>query len=284
MPRLSTIADLNQPSDVLAPLMEEAEGFSRRVLKFIEEYNGEYRYEVAVHPERSRTAGVHASELSHCQRQLVYSMSGEGKVPEKADLNMRQRFHVGHALHGMLQNYFELMASSSNGTIRFYPEVGINPSNNKVAAEWNIWTSCDGLFEFFNPTLGPEPYLRMGLELKSMSAPEFDKIKKPKDDHLEQSCVYMACLDMPLMWTLYYNKSNSNFTPTKSPYLFSFDHHRWDELQVRILQANQRINSKELPPRTEGKYCGWCAFSWTCQPPTLQRYKPLIVALGMRKQ
>ena len=112
--------------------------------------------------------------------------------------------------------------------------------------------------------------LSMGLEIKTASEGEYDKLNQPKEAHAEQTCIYMACLDLPLMWTLYYNKSNSNFTTPFSPWLTRFDNELWNRLQMRFIKSQHRANTGDIPEREEGMHCRWCPFSWTCMPQILQ--------------
>src|SRR5690606_11437879 len=107
----------------------------------------------------------------------------------------------------------------------------------------------------------------------------------PESDHMEQTCLYQACLDLPLMWVLYYNKSNSNFTTPYAPWLFKFDRHKWEnELQPRFAKAHAHAQSQQLPDRTEGQHCQWCPFAWLCKPKVLSRSMnsaPPVVGAGM---
>jgi len=115
-----------------------------------------------------------------------------------------------------------------------------------------------------------ETYLRVGVEIKTKSGPEYEKLTAPEPDHLEQTMIYMAALDLPLMWLLYYNKSNCNYTSTAPPYLFKFDRSMWEgKLLPRFLMFNQKADTSDLPSPVEGFYCQWCPYTWTCNPASL---------------
>jgi len=241
-----------------------------------------------------RAAGVHASELSRCLRLLVYSVQGQDRRPpvDASDINMKMRFNVGHSVHAMLQREFELMCAWVNETQRlgnmnvyFQPEVRISPELGGPAADWNIHSSCDGVFTFSEAALdqngvryvGPDinVRLRVGLEIKTASPGEFEKLNRPKDEHVEQTCIYMATLSLPLMWVLYYNKGNSNYTNSTPPWLLQFNQALWDkQLEPRMAKAHYLAESNKIPPREEGKHCRWCPFVWVCAPTCLAKRGP----------
>lgn len=218
--------------------------------------------------DEDRANGVHASEISGCLRRVVYSIAATEKKndPERVNTNMRRRFQQGTLLHSLAQDDFDRMCWMSDGTVEFQSEVEITPELNELTKKYEIYSHSDGEFLFFS---NHTPYLRVGLEIKSMSDKEFAKLRKPLDYHLEQAHVYMKVLDLPLMWFFYYNKSNSNWTSPKAPYLVAFDHKLWNRLENKMQQAHSLAATGTLPDRSEGMPCGWCPYSWTCMPTTL---------------
>lgn len=307
MSRLISIADLKRPKKELEPLLEQAQGLSQRYFDYISNDPGGYEYEterahsleemyhdtlaegvkykVEVGSETRRLGGVHASEISGCQRRLVYSiMDTERRVdPSVRDVNMIMRFRLGHAVHAMLQNDFHRMAGLSNGFMTYESEVRINPTTGPVAKEFEVHSATDGIFTFYTKTAqGLEPFIRVGLEIKTMSDKEFEKTTKPKKEHIDQACLYMACLDIPLMWTLYYNKSNSNIATSFEPFLFKFPERVWSQRSMKIVKSKHLAVVQDLPDRDEGRHCKWCAFSWVCQPQILKARRPIAISPGMR--
>ena len=270
--KLTTIEDLQtlEPEQRKA-LIECAMQLSTLYLNFKRQLKGGFRYEVCVPEDKERAPGAHASEISHCNRQLVYSMRGEKRVPPVAgaDVNMQMRFSIGQAVHAMLQHELKLMCDWMNQQgggkcLTFEDEVRINPDSQTLSKELDLYSSCDGCFTFWFNDL---PYLRVGLEIKTKSAPEYDKLAHPGKDHMEQTCFYMAALDLPLMWLLYYNKSNSNFTKSEPPYLFQFNKDLWAKtLEPRIVKAQYIAKTVQTPDRQEGMYCSWCPFADSCKP------------------
>lgn len=218
-----------------------------------------------------RAPGIHASEISGCPRRLVYSIMGTTRKPEPLDAVWHRRFNTGHAIHQMLQKEFHQMAQSSGGRIGFVDEVTITPERQEVAKQWVIRSSCDGLFTV---TEKDGKSWRMLLEIKTASPMEFEKLRRPKLEHIEQAHVYMACLGVPVTWMLYWNKGNQNITGTNNPeFLVKFDKTIWSGLEQRFQQAHTDAFKKNLPDRQESIACEFCAFSYTCNPKYLKRRK-----------
>ena len=262
MRKLLTIKDLLEtPEEELEPLLTKAKGISQRFEEYLAEDRGD---------SHTRHPGIHASEVSGCQRKVVYSLLGEKRV-EKIENRWKKRFKIGHAIHEMFQKDFARMSEKSNYVITFQDEVKIYPSPAQVAAaEWQIYSSCDGIFTIRETWDGPA-IVRCGLEIKSASPDDFEKIREPKPEHVEQAHVYMACLDIPVMWFLYYNKGNQNYTSSDNPSFFiRFNPKKWEELKTRFEKAHTHVHNGDLPDRQESVGCEFCAFSWTCQPKYLQ--------------
>jgi len=213
-----------------------------------------------------RAPGVHASEVASCKRHVVYTLyATEKKKTTKRD--MQKRFNVGNAIHGMLQSDFAKMAKRSGGTIIFKDEVKMTGS--PLAEKYDIHSSCDGVFEFLNPS--GEVYLRIGLEIKSKAPDDYAKLKEPEKKHIEQAHLYQACLDLPLVWYVYWNKGNQNYTPMTFPWLRKFDHNVWNRLEKRIIESLEAAHADVLPEREEAFHCTWCPYAWTCEPSTIKK-------------
>jgi CRISPR/Cas system-associated exonuclease Cas4 (RecB family) len=214
-----------------------------------------------------RPPGIHASEVSGCKRRIVYNLlayqnrGANGKT-------WRQRFAVGHAIHEMVQRDFYGMAANSNGSLHFVAEhhIKIAPHLQPLAEKWHIHSSTDGVFTFFDGQ-NPDPYLRVGVEIKTSSPTEYAKLTKPLDYHIDQVHVYMACLDIPVFWLFYWNKGNQNNTNSDGPFLVKFDKLRWARIEAKIQECHDYAYAGELPEREEGSVCQFCQYSYTCQPP-----------------
>jgi len=274
---LVTIADLQTVGGDKAQYVKYVEQLSRLWEQWKAQQSGSYKIEVDFFGEQGREQGIHASEASGCMRKMVYGIMGtERKVlPDQKDLNMQRRFDLGTLFHALAQYEFEELCKwlRSGGTeIYFTPEVKVHPSLGGAAQQWNIHSHCDGIFDFCHQG---QRFLRLGLEIKTESAPQYEKLKGPRDYHQDQTCIYMASLDLPLLWILYYNKSNSLYTQTEAPWLFQFDQRLWEtKLVPRFTAATQMAQAGQLPQRQEGKPCNWCAFAHTCNPNYLRGGRP----------
>jgi len=280
--QLVTNEDLNRPEEELAPLLAQAQKLGELWLEFIKQDVETYEYHTIDYGERDRSGGIHASEMSKCMLKVVYSIMGVERhtTADAIDANMKLRMRTGTAIHAMLQSDFKRMAewytknhAGLGLALTFESELKVKGALQEVAQAWDLSSSCDGAFTFWRWN-GERwvAYLRVGLEIKTSSAPSYDGRKKPDYDHMEQTTLYQACLDLPLMWLLYYNKSNSNFTTPFSPWLFKFDRRKWEgDLEMRFAKAHHHAETRQLPDRTEGKHCGWCPFGYLCKPKILNR-------------
>lgn len=277
---------LNTINDLLNGPAEEVDGLVRKARNLCDVYED---FLVASPGDtHSRVPGIHASEISGCERRIVYSLIGMERR-ELSEQAWRRRFRIGHAIHTMFQRDFQHMARElglrevQNWHISFEPELTIAPRLQAVANEWSIFSHCDGVFTIRERWDGPA-ILRVALEIKSKSPKQYEELMKkavPEADHIEQAHVYMACLDVPLTWFLYYNKGNQNYTGTDMSFLIRFDPRLWAELEARFRRSHDAAGSaltldgqvieEALPPRTKSVKCQFCAFSWTCKPPWLNK-------------
>jgi len=229
-----------------------------------------------------RLPGIHASEISKCYRQAVYTMRGEPKVFDtKEDTEgkayWRKVLDHGTWLHDMIQTHFHSMAANSNQRITFQDEARLDPNIQPMAAKWNIYSSSDGIFTFHErnqATWNFDPTLRVGLEIKSSKSSEFNKLREPKPEHIEQVHVYMAVLDLPLFWVLYFDKDNQNITPATPPWLVRFDHKIWGKLENRFASWHQNLADGTLPDPMPGSHCGFCGYKTVCNPPDKKTFMP----------
>lgn len=269
--RLLTIDDLNDPDNKWQPLLEHIAWFGRAYEAWKALDTG-FGRTVSVHmgDDTNRTPGLHASELNSCLRQAFYAVKGETRDidPTKLDVNMRMRFHLGTAMHSLLQDDFHRVAATTGGRVLFEDEVKIDKSLGGVAEKYDYSSSADGVFTFLDET--GVPYLRFGLEIKTMSDKEFEKNKKPTAKHHEQGTFYQKNLDLPLIWYLYYNKSNSNWTRPEAPWIIPFDNKEWGKIEAKSESVHLHVVNNNTPDREEGMHCKWCPFTKQCQPTMLK--------------
>lgn len=259
---LLTIDDLlNGPKGEVDSLIAKVAGLSETYDAWLAEEKGNAHL---------RAPGIHGSEVSGCARKVVYSLLNEKKV-EKVGLTWKRRFKIGHAVHDMFQKDFHRMTGRSDYHISFQDEVPVAPDLQPNAAKWQIYSHADGVFTIREKWDGP-PIARVVLEIKTEAPDGYEKLKAPKPEHLEQAHVYMACLDVPLVWFLYYNKGNQNYTPTTNPSFFRrYDPSIWATLEERFEKFHIAASLGQLPDRQESIICEFCPYSWTCNPACLNR-------------
>lgn len=282
---LLTISDLeNTPPEQLAEYLKHAQLLHQIWHAWKKQHDGNTVLTVEFRGERDRKKGVHASELSHCMRQLFYAVRGAPRVVLAKDknVNFQRRFDIGTMVHAYIQNEFHEMCAWYNNVqssvyLTFRDEVRIDASLGGAAAEYEAESSCDGCFVFHTLGTGEDgnpawlAFLRVGLEIKTSADGEFNKLKEPQQAHQEQTCFYMKMLDLPYMWVLYFNKNNQKYTTSDPPFLFRYNRLLWDsKLQPRIENARQMARDNQVPARSEGMHCGWCAFAHECQPEYLK--------------
>lgn len=259
---LVRIADLNGP-DVTAGLLQAS-----KISRMYDDYVGNDPGD-----GHERHPGIHASEVSGCKRRIVYNLLAYEKRGNN-NKTWRQRFAVGHAIHAMVQKDFYGMAANSGGRLVFRAErdISIAPHLQPMAEKWHIHSHTDGVFSFYEDTAAnASPFLRVGVEIKTSSPTEYEKLKAPLDYHIDQVHVYMACLDIPVFWLFYWNKGNQNNTNSDGPFLVKFDTNRWAALEKKFQECHDLAYEGELPEREESSVCQFCQFNYTCQPPSLFR-------------
>lgn len=264
--QLLTISDLYDPDNDWKPLLQHVAYLKVLYESYKASQSGSRSITLDIGGSKSRAPGLHASELHACLRQSAYSLMGVEKVDDvnNRDVNMLMRFDLGHAVHRVFQDEFQEMCLGTYGTLTFEDEVKIGKGTHELCDLYQISSSSDGLFTFYRNT--GEPYLRVGLEIKTASEKEYEKINNPKDAHLSQGSLYQKMLDVPLMWYLYYNKSNSFYTPPTAPWVVPFDKAEWNKVESRAKQVHLLVSQNTLPDREEGMPCTWCSYALTCEP------------------
>jgi len=267
---LAKIADLGGDPEEVAYCIEVAQSLSTLYDEFMNNFD---------EGDDHRSPGIHASEVNKCLRQAAYTIRATEKRKDIA-ASWQKRFQIGHAVHAMVQEHFKRMcirrskeiaanlASRHGWLVEFEAEVKCAPGKQELASYYNIHSSCDGVFTFTEPGTS-EVMLRVALEIKTEAPDSYKDLKKPKDDHVAQAHLYMACLDIPVIWFFYFNKGNQNNTDSSSPWLVVWQPEVWKRLEDRIKRVLTAVHYNEIPPREEGVHCEFCPYSWDCQPAKL---------------
>lgn len=271
---LMTLNDLQTtPQGVQNQCVQAAMSLSDLWESYVKQSPGDWDLHTEFRGERGRGGGIHASELSRCRRLIVYSAMNTERKVQAQDKNPKQQrvFDIGTIVHAYVQSQFHEMCDWVNGDrkqLTFEDEAAIHPGLGGVAQQYNMHSSCDGIFTFWQP-LGQnvyQPWMRVGLEIKTINDDGFGKLSKPKDDHMEQTCLYQKALDVPLMWVLYFNKNNQMVTRSEPPFLFKFNAALWGQIEKRIQEVYAMAQQAQLPARQEGFHCSFCPFAHVCKP------------------
>lgn len=207
-----------------------------------------------------RPPGIHASEVCVCLRKTYYTLRNAKKVNETPP-DLQARFEIGHAFHEMVQRSLRY-AGNVRGDFTFVAEVPTH--DTKLGREYNIQSSCDGIFTWLDSN--KKPLLRIGLEIKTESYSGFKDLRAPKPQHIDQALVYMACLDLPLMYFAYINKNDGAWKPMEAPWLYVFDPVRWKHILDRIELVTAAHIEERLPSKETGFHCTMCPYKHVCKP------------------
>ena len=196
-----------------------------------------------------------------CGRQLYYSYIGapsEGAFEPK----FRRILDTGTALHGQLQAYMHEVAKRSEGELTFADEVDMHPGINSVADQYDISGHTDGIIEIL-----AKWKVRHMLEIKTINTVGYAKTNGAHDEHIMQATVYMACMDIPAMLFLYYNKNDSSM----AEFLEIFSQRRWDAICKKLDHIRELAIREELPEREVSYNCNYCRWKGICKPPKRAR-------------
>ena len=209
-----------------------------------------------------RTNVFHASEIGRttgkspngrypmgCGRALGY---GYTNAPAEGSWQPRNRriLDTGTAIHCQLQLYLAEVARRRKKTETFEKEALISPETNQVADVLDLSGHTDGIYTITLPHLE----VRFGIEIKSINDAGFKATKSVHPEHAVQGTIYQACLDLPVMLFLYYNKNDSNM----AEFLQVFDYAVWEEVKSKVNVVREYVYKKTLPPQEVGFGCKTC--------------------------
>ncbi|CAB4131724.1 hypothetical protein UFOVP276_102 [uncultured Caudovirales phage] len=193
-----------------------------------------------------------------CGRALYYGYTG-ASIERSFDPRLRRIFDTGSAIHLQLQLYLAAYAKKHKKTEKFEDEVKICPENNPMADKYDISAHMDGLYEVNTPV----SHIRAGVEIKTINTDGFKGTSSPHAEHMIQGTVYQACLDLPVMIFLYYNKNDSSL----AEYVMEFDDHRWCAIIDKLDYVRDCAMSKKEPKQEIGFGCKNCKYAKICKPP-----------------
>lgn len=203
---------------------------------------------------------------------LLYYRYIEEEPRTHIDPRTRRIFDTGHKVHDQLQGYLKRIAEWSEGAEVFVKEAMFNEDNSAVAKKYEIESTTDGIWEIKIPDLN----IRFGIEIKSMKTELFKTLNAPKPETVVQAMIYMACLDLPLVTIIYYNKNDS----VMMEFPMTFDQKVWDAVVDKINYVREAAVDEKPPKQEVGFHCKRCRYYHVCKPPKPQRKS---VSFGRRK-
>ena len=192
-----------------------------------------------------------------CGRMLYYTYIG---APSESswEPRMRRILDTGTGIHKQLQLYIHEHANRTNGEEEFEDEADINPDTNTVADQLDISAHVDGIYQIHVPA-----EIQFGLEIKSINDAGYKKTSGIHPEHSIQGTVYQACLDLPVMLFLYYNKNDSSM----AEFVQTFDKFKWAAIEAKLNMVREHALSNTEPPQESSYACHNCKYKKVCNPP-----------------
>lgn len=206
--------------------------------------------------QEPRYPGIHPSQLPHpCLLKIYWEMEGR-EAREKHEARALFTFDIGHAVHHMLQSYGQLGAWGSLYT----PEAKIR--TQPLAEELFIVGSADADSILIIDDIPNAPIYELGVihEYKTIKKENFEKLTRPKPEHLRQASSYGALLDRPVVVYLYVNKNDSNM----SDFPVQYDYALWKPMEEKARLLLGYYDREQEPPATVGYHCQQCPYAYGC--------------------
>lgn len=202
-----------------------------------------------------------------CGRMLYYRYSGE--APERrTPPRIKRIFDIGSYLHDMLQTYLENICRSSP-FLFFEREVVVSPEDSKLAAEYEIYSTMDGLFTISAP--GSENIVFV-VEIKTISADMFKTLTSALDYNIVQLNVYMALTGIHRGVIIYINKNDGNLLD----FPLAFEPKIWKAVTEKINYVRDCRDKGTIPDREVHFFCGDCKYNHICKPKTFSKARPAV--------
>jgi hypothetical protein len=216
---------------------------------------------------RSRQGYFHPSAIGMCARRNVYEARREPFVSHLGVQDL-EIFRIGHFVHERVQGVLAEVdrVTSQQGLLwSFTPEVPYDKKKDRLFADLRTGGTCDGELTIEKPGKWKQ---RGVLEAKSMKDEYWQKLKRPKDNHLLQGHLYAFRHDCPIIWFWYYNKNTSQHRV----FPWVYDPEIFDRAVQRLVLFNEHLDQGTLPPKEEGWYsCARCEYQEVCQPAVLKK-------------
>ena len=104
---------------------------------------------------------------------------------------------------------------------------------------------------------------RVGGPMQTINENGYGSTRNPHAKHLMQGTVYQACLDLPVMLFLYYNKNDSSM----AEFVQTFDKFKWAAIEAKLNMVREHALSNTEPPQESSYACHNCKYKKVCNPP-----------------
>ena len=197
-------------------------------------------------PKKRSVGTIHASSAHGCRRRLYYDVMAEHAPRQTIRPELSVTFAIGHAIHDVVQR---ALHTSLPG--KFQDEVRVD---NVEAFVLNSRT--DGVAEL--------PQARVLLEIKSIGK-EYEKLKKPKKDHINQAVgIYAHSLGIPFISFLYVSKSwpypVKEFVVTYDPMIYR----KWWRNKGSYVDDAIEAGVAPIADSTKSE-CTGCPYNYFCE-------------------
>lgn len=198
-----------------------------------------------IQPHFRSIGTVHPSSAHRCRLKLYYDVIAEMEGEEEISPELQFIFDIGHALHATIQKALHRALPDN-----FVDEVTVNLPESLIENG-----HADGVVE--------QPDHTYVIEIKTIGADGYDKLFKPKEEHILQASIYCRALNVPFMCFLYVNKG----TGSMKQYPMVYDervYQNWRRDKIEPLE--KALETGIEPVADAGKYeCGQCAYKNGCE-------------------
>ena len=236
-----------------------------------------YVESVAAKERDDRSGHFHPSAVGMCARRNVYEFNAAPAIPT-IDPDDLEIFDMGHAVHDIVQGKMaKLGTAGSDIEYEFAAEVPYDEETDRLYKEYGIGGTCDGVARIWLPGAWEQ---RGIVEIKSMKDTLFEKLRKPKEDHLMQTHLYAYRFNCPVMWIWYYNKNTSR----RRVFPMVFDMDIFEEALRRFNDMRLHVDAGTLPERDESWWmCPRCAYRDICKPSVIAKVRGKARSVSNKK-
>ncbi len=197
-----------------------------------------------IQPHFRSIGTVHPSSAHRCRLKLYYDVLAEMESEEEISPELQFIFDVGHAIHATIQK--SLHRALPGG---FTEEVTVDLPESFIENG-----HADGVVE--------QPDHTYVIEIKTISGDGYDKLSKPKEEHILQASIYCRALNVPFMCFLYVNKA----TGAMKQFPMVYDervYQNWRRDKIEPIE--KALETGTEPIADAGKYeCSGCGYRENC--------------------